>query len=64
MGLVFARSLSNSSLIKEEKVQMQVVKEDKEREFMEILLWLFLVLFVFNIMESRGSNRVRVQEKV
>lgn len=43
---------------------MQVVKEDKEREFMEILLWLFLVLFVFNIMESRGSNRVRVQEKV
>lgn len=64
MGLVFARSLSNSSLIKEEKVQMQVVKEDKEREFMEILLWLFLVLFVFNIMESRGSNRVRMQEKV
>lgn len=43
---------------------MQVVKEDKEREFMEILLWLFLVLFVFNIMESRGSNRVRMQEKV
>lgn len=64
MGLVFARSLSNSSLIKREKVQMQVVKEDKEREFMEILLWLFLVLFVFNIMESRGSNRVRMQEKV
>lgn len=42
MGLVFARSLGNSSLIKGEKVQMLVVREDMAREFMEILFWLFL----------------------